>query len=104
MDEVIEKIQKEVDEQNRIEEIKRQENDKKRMEKEKKELSFDKENLVTFNLSGIENAVKFLLIKLETLTKDLDQAHKEIKSRSYIVDKVHKDGNERDEKIKELEK
>jgi hypothetical protein len=99
MEEIIEKIQKEVDDQNKLDEIK-----KKKMATEKKELVFDQNNLLTINLNGLENAVKFLLENLAKLTKDIDKAQKEIKSRSYIVDKVHKEGNERAVKIKELDK
>lgn len=98
MEALIAKIQQEVDESNRKEE---QEIALKK--KEEKPL-FDKNNLVTFNLSGIENAVKFLLENFEKLGKEVEKAQKEIKSRSYIVDKVHKEGNERDEKVKEMEK
>jgi hypothetical protein len=99
MEEIIEKIQKEVDDQNKLDEIR-----KKKIAAEKKELEFDQNNLLTINLSGLENAVKFLLENLAKLNKDIDKAQKEIKSRSYIVDKVHKEGNERAVKIKEMDK
>jgi chromosome segregation ATPase len=59
---------------------------------------------VSVDLSGIENAVKFLLNTVEALEIDVDKAKKEIKSRSYVIDKTHREGTERDEKIKEMEK
>jgi hypothetical protein len=38
------------------------------------------------------------------LTLILTNANKDVKSRAYVVDKMHKEGTERDEKFKEIEK
>ena len=66
---MIEKIQKEVDEQNKRAESRRKEEEIKKED----ELKFDKNKLVSFDLTGIENAVKFLLSKVEKLDGEVDK-------------------------------
>jgi uncharacterized protein (DUF3084 family) len=98
MEALIAKIQKEVDDSNKEAEMKKQH------EKKEEEFKFNKDQLFTVNLSGIENAVKFLLKEIDKISKETAQCQKDIKSRSYIVDKMHKEAGERDEKVKEMEK
>ena len=69
MESLIEKIQKEVDEANqKAEQRKKQEEDQKPPEPQ-----FDKDRLISLDLSGIENAVKFILAKIDTIDADLDK-------------------------------
>lgn len=98
MEEIINRIQKEVDEQNREEEKKAKEQKLKEVPK------FDKDNLFTINFGGIENSIRYLLENVEKLAKQVDKAEKDIKSRAYVVDKLHKEGTDRDDKVKEMEK
>lgn len=97
MEEMIEKIQREVDEQNLKEEATR----KKRAKRVEPDLAFDRNNLFTVDFSHMENALKFVLNEIDKLNTNVDKMQKDIKSRTYIVDKMHKEGNARDEAVKE---
>lgn len=98
MEEIINRIQKEVDDQNLEEE-------KKAAEKKKNEKPlFDKDNLFTINFEGINNSIKYLLSTMEKVSSRVEKAEKDIKSRAYVVDKLHKEGTERDDKVKEMDK
>lgn len=48
--------------------------------------------------------MKFLLEEVTKLTKQADKSQKDLKSRIYIIDKLHKEGTERDDKVKEINK
>jgi len=96
MEAIIVKIQQEVDESNKAEELIKQ-------QKAEHVVDVGNEDLITLDLSKLENAVNcFSCIK--NLNKTVDKTQKDVKSRIYVIDKVHKEAGERDTKIKELEK
>ena len=98
MEEIIMKIQKEVDDSNRREEAKLA-----KLAPPKDEFEFNKEKMLEVSFPNLENAMKYLLREVGKLTGAVDKMQKDIKSRSYTVDKMFKEGTERDEKVKEIQ-
>lgn len=79
---------------------------KKRKENSQKladEYEFDHENILKIDFPHLEKAIKYLLREMGLLCTNVDKMQKDIKSRAYIVDKMHKEGTERDDKVKELQ-
>lgn len=95
MEQMIIKIQREVDEANRLAEL------NKKPEKPQESFEFNKDELLKVDFPNLENAIKYLLHEVAILTKNLDSVSKDVKSRSYTVDKMFKESHDRDEKVKE---